>query len=457
MATSLIDEDRLTALNDRQPARGAYVLYWMQASVRTRENHALEYAVRTANELAMPLLVGFGLDPQYAEAQPRSLRFAVEGLRDVARALARRDIGFVVRQGKPLDVARRLAADAAAMIVDRNYLRPPRRWRRQLASSLEIPVIEVESNVVVPVGVASDKREWAARTLRPKLHDHLDRFLTELTTTAIDHRADLGVESLDAGDADGLLDTIGVEAPPGRFAGGESQANAVLTRFLDEGLEQHPGADVAVNGDASSHLSLYLHFGQISPSTITRRVMASGASPQAIDGFVEQVVVRRELAHNYVWFEPDYDKFSALPDWSRTTLDLHRDDAREALYTKAELEAAATHDRYWNAAMVEMRETGYLHNRMRMYWGKRILEWTNTPEYAFRVALELNNRHFLDGRDPNSYANVAWVFGLHDQAFAERPVIGKVRPMTPSGLERKIDAPAYVAHVSERTGVEIAE
>ncbi len=456
LASSLIDSARVSQLNDGEPAAAAYALYWMQASVRTRENHALEYAVRRANDLGVPLVVCFGLDPDYPEARPRTLRFLVDGLVDVAAALKRRNIGFVVRRGNPRRIAAELADDAATLIVDRNYLRLPRRWRRELGDSLDIPVVEVESNVVVPVEIASDKREWAARTIRPKLHEHIDRFLTELTTTASEHTDPPQLEALDASEPGALLDAIDVDGEPEpRFRGGEHQAHAALRRFLDDGLHRFGDAGTAVTGDASSHLSMYLHYGHISPVTIARRVRASTASAEAIESFMEELMVRRELAHNYVWFEPDYDHFSALPDWARTTLREHRDDQRETVYTKSELEAAQTHDRYWNAAMVEMRETGYLHNRMRMYWGKRILDWTNTPEYAYRVALELNNTYFLDGRDPNSYANIGWVFGLHDQAFEERPVIGKVRPMTRSGLERKIDPDAYVTFVEDLTGVAV--
>jgi deoxyribodipyrimidine photo-lyase len=456
MATRIIEHQRITALNDHAPRRGKYVLYWMQASVRTRENHALEYAVRTANELELPLVAGFGLDPDYSEATPRTLRFLIDGLVDVAGGLARRNIAFVVRSGRPENVAAALSEDAASIVVDRSYLREPRAWRMGLASSTTAPVTAVESNVVVPVVFASGKREWAARTIRPKIHRHLERFLIELSTTPIDRTQPPRLASIAADERDALMAAAGVgDDPSDRFRGGEHQAHAALRRFLDHGLERYADAGTAVTGELSSRLSMYLHYGHIAPTVIARRVRGSGAPQASVDAFIEELVVRRELAHNYVWYEPDYDRFPALPDWARTTLDEHRDDEREAVYTKAELEAAVTHDRYWNAAMIEMRETGYLHNRMRMYWGKRILDWTNTPEYAFRVALELNNRYLLDGRDPSSYANVAWIFGLHDQAFAERDVIGKVRPMTRAGLERKIDPDAYVAHVEDLTGIGI--
>ncbi len=453
MASALIDEARLTFQNDHVPGNGAYVLYWMQASVRTRENHALEYAVRCANDLGLPLVVGFGLDPDYPDAQPHTMRFLIDGLVDVASGLERRNIGFVVRRGHPADVASDLVADAAALVTDRGYLRQPRRWRRQVARSVEVPFVEVEANVVVPVEVASDKREWAARTIRPKIHEHLDRFVVALATTAVEHRDPPSLDSLDASSRNVLEEAAGLSAGSSRhFEGGEHQAMAALRRFLDGGLPDYPDAGTAVSGDLSSHLSMYLHYGHIAPALVVRRVRDSGAASGAVDAFVEELVVRRELAHNYVWYEANYDSYQALPEWARTTLEEHRDDERSHIYTKAELAAGETHDRYWNAAMVQMAKTGYLHNRMRMYWGKRILEWTNTPEYAFHVALDLNNRYLLDGRDPNSFANVGWLFGLHDQAFAEREVIGKVRPMTAGGLERKIDADGYVSDVEQLTG-----
>jgi len=181
---------------------------------------------------------------------------------------------------------------------------------------------------------------------------------------------------------------------------------------------------------------------------ITRKVLsASSGSRSDRDAFLEELIVRRELAINFVEHTSDYDRYACLPDWARQTLDEHRDDERDHVYTRKQLEAADTHDRYWNAAMREMVETGYMHNYMRMYWGKKILEWSNTPEHAFRTTLALNNKYFLDGRDASSYANVAWCFGLHDRSWTERPVFGKVRYMNDRGLERKFDVDGYIARV----------
>ena len=208
-----------------------------------------------------------------------------------------------------------------------------------------------------------------------------------------------------------------------------------------------PGYADARNDPADpqcSTLSPYLHFGQISPVEVARKAQrATGASDSDKAAFLEELIVRRELAVNFVHYHAHYDRFQCLPDWAQKTLADHAGDERPVRYSRADLERAGTEDEYWNAAMTEMLKTGYMHNYMRMYWGKKILEWSDTPETAFSTALYLNNKYFLDGRDPNSYANVAWIFGLHDRPWQERPIYGKVRYMNASGLERKFDIQEY--------------
>jgi len=204
-------------------------------------------------------------------------------------------------------------------------------------------------------------------------------------------------------------------------------------------------------------MSLYLHFGQISPLELALRLTRLPSPLQeGRDAYLEELIVRRELAANFVHFTPDYDAFSSLPDWARRTLDAHSKDPRNPFYGPEQLEKAQTHDPYWNAAMVEMKVTGYMHNYMRMYWGKKILEWSSSPEVAYRTLLALNNRYFIDGRDPNSYANAGWIFGLHDRPWGGRSVYGTVRSMSAAGLERKCDIDAYVRKV-ERLAREAGE
>lgn len=321
-----------------------------------------------------------------------------------------------------------------------------------------MPVTEVETNVVVPVETASDKREYAARTIRPKIHEHLDRFLVELTTTPLDYDGTGMGGGIDVSDPTTVLQELNIDdnvPPSSRFHGGQHQAMAALDRFLIDDGNRYAEGRGKPSIEAVSHLSPYLHFGHITPIVAVLAAADSGMTGADYDTFVEELVVRRELSHNYTWFEENYDSYTALPQWARVTLEEHRDDPRPDTYTRSELEAGETHDRYWNASMAEMRDTGYLHNYMRMYWGKRILQWTNTPQYGYETALTLNNRYLIDGRDPNSYAGVGWCFGLHDRAWNERDVFGKVRTMTADGLKRKKDVEGYVSLVEDLTGSEI--
>jgi deoxyribodipyrimidine photo-lyase len=195
-------------------------------------------------------------------------------------------------------------------------------------------------------------------------------------------------------------------------------------------------------------MSPYLHFGQISPLEIALRLQAAdGVEQENVEAYLEELIVRRELSMNFCYYNPEYDSLAGLPDWAKETLEAHADDRREYVYDQATLEAGQTHDPYWNAAQQEMALAGKMHGYMRMYWGKKILEWTPDPAEAFRIALELNNRYELDGRDPNGFTGVAWCFGKHDRAWAEREIYGKVRYMSAGGLERKFDIESYVRKV----------
>lgn len=450
-----IQEERVQYLNDEEVKDGDYVLYWMQSSQRAGYNHALEYAIQKANDLDQRLLVVFGLTDGYPEANLRHYAFMLEGLKDAQERLKERGIKLVVRHGSPDEVALEAGREASLVVTDRGYMRPQRRWRERVASETDRPVVQVESDVVVPVELASDKRETAARTLRPKIQKHLDRFLVELEHTPVGKQSvNMKADGLDLSDLGSVLNEMdldrSVDPVCHLYRGGALEAEAVLEEFIQSRLGSYQANRNQPQTDDVSHMSKYLHFGQISPICIALRIQESGADEEDADAYLEELIVRRELPINFVFYTPDYDSFSCLPNWAQETLDEHRDDAREHVYTREQLENAETHDEYWNAAMREMRHTGYMHNYMRMYWGKKILEWTDTPEQAYRTTLYLNNKHFLDGRDPSSFANVGWIFGLHDQGWKERPIFGKVRYMSANGLERKARPKEYVEKVESK-------
>ena len=452
----MIERERLQLLNDAPEVPGDYVLYWMQQSQRADFNPALEWAIENANRLRLPVVVGFGLTDGYPEANGRHYTFMLEGLREVEMSLAERGIAFAIRRGAPDAVAIDLVQHAALVVCDRGYLRHQKAWRSRVARDCGHRVVQVEGDAVVPVDLTSDKREVAARTLRPKIARLRDAWLKPLRTTPVSVRAEALAQRLAQPDALALSDVAALVArldidrsigPVTRFRGGATEAKRRLHAFLHGGLSRYATERGEPALAQVSFLSPYLHFGQISPVEVALETTRSDADPEGRVGYLEELIVRRELAINFVEYEPDYDRYECLPRWARDTLDRHRSDPRPHRYDAQELAAAKTHDPYWNAAMREMRNTGYMHNHMRMYWGKKILEWSASPEEGFATALTLNNRYFLDGRDPNSYANVAWCFGLHDRPWPERPVFGTVRSMTQGGLVRKIDADAYVASV----------
>lgn len=428
------------------------MLYWMQQSQRATFNHALEHAVEYANALEMGLIVGFALMKDYPEATQRAYAFMLEGLEETAATLHDRGIKFVLQLGEPVKVIKKLAQEAALVVTDRGYLRHQKQWRKELAQQLDIPVIQVETDAIVPVEVASDKREYAARTIRPKLMEQYQDFLAPLRASQPSISSlSYGVKGEDHQNLLGLLDQLSIEeevpkAEP--FKGGTQAAQQRFRSFLDNKLSEYDDHRNQPQTNKVSHMGMYLHFGQISPVWLAQQIEKK-YSTEDTESYLEELLVRRELAINFVHYTDNYDSFDCLPDWALETLQEHDEDKRPHSYTRAELEEGNTHDPLWNAAMQQMKQLGYLHNYMRMYWGKKILEWSSSSSYAYKTALYLNNKYFLDGRDCNSYANVAWIFGLHDRAWQEREVFGKVRIMTLEGLKKKFDWEAYLEVVKK--------
>jgi deoxyribodipyrimidine photo-lyase len=377
----------------------------------------------------------------------------LEGLEEVREGLQRRGIRFVLQHRSPELAATALAEDAALVVTDRGYLRIQRQWRRHVAANAPCAVVQVESDVVVPAETASPKEEYTAGTLRPKLQRILKGYLIPLHERPV--RKDSLALRLDVDavkDAAALARTMPIDRsvpPSAAFRGGTSRANALLEDFIAAKLRHYADRRNDPGLDYSSHLSPYLHFGQISPLAVALRVWGEKSAPAAArEAFLEELIVRRELGVNFALYNERYDEYGSLPGWAKKTLADHSKDRREVLYDEGQWERAETHDVYWNAAQREMVLTGKMHNYMRMYWGKKILEWSRTPQEAFRTALRLNNRYELDGRDPNSYAGVAWCFGKHDRAWPERRVFGKIRYMNEAGLRRKFDMPSYLEKVA---------
>lgn len=451
----MIQPERIQLLNAEPAGAGQYVLYWMQAAQRAEYNHALEYAVQEANRRRQPVTVVFGLTARYPEANLRHYVFMLQGLQEVQDALERRGIQFCLRLQEPDEAAIEMARNASLVVTDRGYLRGQQKWRKNVAETIQCPLVQVETDVVVPIEVVSDKEEYAAATIRKKIHRHLDRFLIPLDETPVEYRSPAANgEVVDLSDPVRLAGSLGTNSSVREvkeFKGGTARARQLLEDFIDQKLNRYAGDRSDPSLDCVSHMSPYLHFGQISPLYIALQVGgARRKRKNSKEAYLEELIVRRELSMNFVHFNSNYDSFDSLPDWALKTLRKHRRDSRKPSYSPKKLERAETDDPYWNAAQLEMVLTGKMHNYMRMYWGKKILEWSKSPEEAYRIALALNNKYELDGRDPNSFAGVAWCFGKHDRPWTERPIFGTVRYMNAAGLKRKFDIEAYVSRVAER-------
>jgi deoxyribodipyrimidine photo-lyase len=447
----MIHESRIRPLNKYSPTRGGYVLYWMQASQRAECNHALEFAINQANRRKQPLIVYFGLTDAFPEANARHYHFMLEGLNHAREDLRSRGVGMVIERVSPEIGVVKFAKQASLVVCDCGYLRIQRRWRRYVSENIECPLLEVESDVLVPVEAASRKEEYSAATLRRKLQAAMNGYIVPLPEEILVVDSSLlGFGSYDITDTVLAVSNLNIDhsvKPAAGFRGGTTEAKRRLTEFVAEKLAKFDESRNDPNQDCLSNLSPYLHFGQISPLYVCLQVRQHAGPGR--DAFVEELIVRRELSMNYVLYNREYDSFAGLPDWAKRTLREHEGDPREYLYTLEQLEQAKTHDPYWNAAQLEMVTTGKMHGYMRMYWGKKILEWSAKPEEAFTAALHLNNKYELDGRDPNGFAGVAWCFGKHDRPWAPRAIFGNVRYMSAEGLKRKFDADKYARRYAQ--------
>jgi deoxyribodipyrimidine photo-lyase len=447
---SVGSDPRVTVRRPGQPdASGRCVVYWMQRAQRALDNPALDLAIATGNALGKPVVVYFGLVP-YPCANLRHYQFMVEGLPGTAARLAKRGVGLVIRRHPDADLAAFCEEVRPAVVIgDENPTREPERWRQALAVRLRVPFWTVDADVIVPTALIPAE-QFAARTIRPKIHAQLERFLVRRREPKADvgWKAPRGLHSLRPDDdlLEGFLLDRRV-APVAGFRGGTGEALKALGDFVGHRLAGYGEQRNKPERQGTSRLSPWLHFGHIGPRTVALAVRDADAPAADRDAFLEEFIVRRELAVNFVRSNPRYDSLACAEPWAERTLREHARDRRPYLYTERQLEHAETHDPLWNAAQRQMVATGWMHGYVRMYWGKKILEWSRTPEEAFDVAVRLNDRYELDGRDPNGYAGIAWaIAGKHDRAWGPvRPIYGTVRYMSFASTSKKFDSRAYMA------------
>eukprot|EP00804_Cyclotella_cryptica_P026409 CCRYP_008092-RC/>CCRYP_008092-RC protein AED:0.33 eAED:0.33 QI:56/1/1/1/0.66/0.5/4/1637/629 len=463
-----------------------HILYWMMRDVRTVDNWALLFAQSLAVQHSIPLRVAYvlppppaiepqegddGLPPNPADMSPteRHGTFTLEGLRLVADELNRVGVTLdVLRPPSRDDVGKTMHAhvtschhEAVAVVCDMSPLRRTRQWiEGQTVPLLEgenVPVYQVDAHNIVPVWMASNKREVGARTLRPKIHGVFGRYcctFPEFVGNAHleGKEASMGQETTH--DWEGYkafmkLDES-IKSVPGMKAGREA-AMARWKEFCTSKQQGLKNFDTLRNdpnySSVCTNLSPYINHGQISFQRLSLEVRALKTHPNGTAAFIEEGVVRRELSDNFVYYTPDgYDSLEGAADWARESLELHAQDEREHLYTWRELERGETHDDLWNAGQLQLVREGGLHGFMRMYWAKKILEWTISPSYALATAQYFNDRYAYDGNDPNGFVGVGWsIMGIHDMGWKERPIFGKIRYMNYAGCKRKFKIDSFVA------------
>lgn len=451
--TQLSQDARVTVRRDGTPEpEGACVVYWMQRAQRGIDNPALDVAVDAANALRKPVVVFFAPVPFYPNANLRHYRFLVEAISDIAAALSKRNIGFVLRRFPEHSLLRFCDEVKASLVIgDENPLREPEAWRRTAAKKLKCPFWTVDADVIVPAKLL-EKAQYAAHLFRPRLHSHLPKFLVPARNSRalFAWRKPHGLATLDP-DFDitqnWKLDRSVL--PVTAWRGGTEEAVRMLQEFVDQRLDGYSTGRNKPEIDHTSRLSPYLHFGHLSPITVVLAVKQSRASNADKEAFLNQLITWRELSVNLARFNPDYDNFECGEPWAHRTLAKHARDHRPVLYSERQLEQAETHDQIWNAAQMQMVSRGWMHNYVRMYWAKKILEWTRSPAEAYRIAVRLNDKYELDGRDPNGYAGIAWaIVGKFDRPWFERPIFGQIRYMSGESTGRKFNSKEYVRQYS---------
>ncbi|ABF43497.1 Deoxyribodipyrimidine photo-lyase type II [Candidatus Koribacter versatilis Ellin345] len=435
-------------------------MYWMQRAQRAFDNPALDVAVQAANALKLPCVIFFAPVPFYPHANLRHYAFLQQGIPDIAEMAEERDIGFVLRRFPEHSLIKFCDEVKAALVIgDENPMRELREWREIAAKKLRVPLWTVDADVIVPSKLLG-KEQYAARIIRPRLKAHFKELLVpcENPRAHVKWHAARGLQQLDWRGTEDITEGWEIDRsvkPVDSFHGGTREALRLLDEFVKHGLTRYPERHNQADENGTARLSPYLHFGHIGPHTVALAVEKSKVPREAKDDFLDQVITWRELAINMVHFNPLYDTLECGENWAHKTLGEHAKDPRPIQYTPKQLEAAETYDDLWNAAQLQMVHAGWMHNYMRMYWAKKILEWSKSPQVAYNTAVYLNDKYFLDGRDPNGYAGIAWaIVGKFDRPWFPRPIFGTIRYMARSGAEKKFDAEKYIAQMYALAGRE---
>lgn len=439
-------EDRATLLRRRDYGKGP-IIYWMSRDQRADDNWALIYAIKEANQKNVPLGVVFCLVPEYLGTTERQYSFLIEGLRQLEPRIKERGIGFTLLEGYPdTELPTFLSQVKAGMLItDFDPLKVKKVWKRRVVGALDISVVDVDAHNIVPCRIAAKRRVMSFENFRSKVMPLLPKYLVEYPSDQmIDNPWELESKPVDWVSAVGKLHLDRNVKPLTWIVPGEKAARASLENFIKNRISDYPQGVMDPSKNAQSDLSPHLHFGSLSSQRAVLEVLRSKADETAKSMLIENIVVKKEIADNFCQHTPEYDSVGAFPEWARRSINLHRSDVREHLYTLEQFDQGQTHDPLWNAAQMELVKRGKIHGYLREYWANNILEWTRSPEEAFWFAIHLNDRYSLDGGDPSGYTGVAMVIGgLYGHPWKSKEVIGKIKKMTYTGARLRFDIKAY--------------
>lgn len=446
-----MNEKRIRILKSGNLKAGP-VVYWMSRDQRLNDNWALLFAQKLACKQKVPIVVVFCLVSNFIGATNRQYVFMLKGLKELKEKLFNINIPFYLLNGSPIENIPNFIKryKASVLITDFNPLRIKKNWDNSISKLIDIPFYQVDAHNIVPCWIASSKQEYNARTFRMKINRILPEFFDNYPPLK-GHKITWGEETQNI-DWEETIKSLDIDRNVKEVYSikpGETYAQKTLSNFIKTKLSKYHDSRNNPLANVQSELSPYIHFGHISPQRVALKIKQADAEKRSKEAFLEELIIRRELAENYCFYNLNYDNFTGLPEWSKKSLNEHRNDIREYIYDIEQFENAQTHDDLWNAAQMEMVKRGKMHGYIRMYWAKKILEWSESPETAFKISIYLNDKYELDGRDPNGYAGVAWsIGGLHDRPWSERKVFGKIRYMSYNGCKAKFNVKKYVEYVN---------
>lgn len=455
--------ERMRCLSSGETATSGAFIYWMTRDYRVEDHWGLYYAMNMAIEAHVPLEVIWVLAPEFVGPSKRQRTYLLEVLHELSQVFQTMNVPVhLLYQVSELETWL-IEKKPSRIMMELNPLRPFQQALENLLVQQLCPIYEVDAHNIVPLWVASDHAEYGAYTLRPKIQRVLERYLIPVPAVPfedmISHQKSFNIENEDIelqlqAASRMLIGNREIEQEVSHLDHRLLVKSHAIHRFFNEFVQgklefyHEHGNDPSV--DVVSQMSPYLHFGRVYAGSVARILkdiqLENQTYTSSIEDYLEQLIVRRELADNFCYYHQDYDQTSCFPNWAMTSLNEHLIDIREYLYDFDTFRQARTHDSLWNASMMQLLKEGRIHGYMRMYWAKKILEWTRSPEEAQRFAIELNDTYSLDGYDPNGYTNIAWsIGGVHDRAWQTRQVFGKIRYMNANGCKRKFDANAYVS------------